>query len=167
MTVSRHYHPSDSAAQRKIESAMLERVCEKNWQIVAWKEAADALGLPKIWSQVKPDGVWKDDTGTFIVAECFARIDRLKPGQKRKLALDAFKLQSIRNELVDMKRLRCLLVVPEEIGNELRDGSWLSAAIQHSATVTEVRLTAEEVVALREAVAGQRRGQTASTVAGL
>jgi len=157
--VSERRHPSNSAAQQRIERAMVGRVAECGWLPVAWTDVADELGLAPVWQKAKPDCAWRLPTGGFAIAECFARSVALKPGQWRKIATDALKLLSIRSGLDDPRKLLCLLVVPKEIEDEVRHNGWLSVALQQAAEIVAVELEPHERAELAEAVARQSIGQ--------
>jgi hypothetical protein len=140
-------HPSDSAAQRKVELATLYRLGEQHpeWQRSDWKVTATKLALPTVWREIQPDAVWRTLAVTsgqeeIIVAECYAHIGELKPGQLRKLAMDALKLLALRQQCFDAKQLSCIIVVPEELREQLERGGWLCTAIRVAAKLTPVVL---------------------------
>src|SRR5262245_42074892 len=91
--------PSDSAVQREIELAMLDRLgkLHPDWQRVTWMTEATELGLTLVWQKSQPDAIWKTGSDQIIVAECYARIGELKAGHRRKLAMDALKLLALRH----------------------------------------------------------------------
>ena len=153
--------PSDSSVQLVIERIMLETIQERHpsWQLVEWKSIATELNLPPVWQKAEPDAAWQDSDGGFIIAECYARVDALKPGHRRKLAMDALKLLSLRNAVTDPILLRCLLIVPEELEKQLLTDNWLSVAIRQAAEVVTVRLSDDLLNRLREAVELQGAGQ--------
>ena len=153
--------PSDSSVQSAVERIMLEIIHDRNpsWQIVEWKSIAAELNLSLVWGKAKPDAAWQDSDGRFIIAECYARVDELKPGHRRKLAMDALKLLSVRNAVNDSLQLRCLLIVPEELEKQLRADNWLSEAIRQAAEVVTVRLSDGLLKQLRETVKLQGAGQ--------
>ncbi len=155
------HDPSDSAVQQKIEQAMLAYLHETqpDWHLAEWVSVAIELGLPQVWQQAKPDAVWRLDNGGVVVAECYARIGALKPGHRRKLAMDAFKLLSLRNAVSTPNLLRCLLIVPEELQRQLQGKGWLPLAIHQAAEVVTVKLTDDQCQQLREAVERQGTGQ--------
>ena len=153
--------PSDSSVQSAIERVMLEIVQDRNpdWKIVDWKSIVAELNLSLVWQKAKPDAAWQDCNGRFIIAECYARVDELKPGHRRKLALDALKLLSLRNAVNDPLLLRCLLIVPEELEKQLLTDTWLSVSIRQAAEVVAVRLSDDLLTQLRETVKLQGAGQ--------
>jgi hypothetical protein len=162
-------HPSDSAAQRTVELAMLHRLGEQHpeWQRSDWKATAKKLALPAVWREIQPDGVWRKTAGglgkeEIIVAECFAHIGKLKPGQLRKLALDALKLLALHQQCSDASLLRCVIIVPEELRKALQMGGWLCAAIHIAAAVMPVGLSNDERKQLADATRLQADGQARS-----
>jgi len=160
--------PSDSGVQREIERDMLDWLNERHpdWHPVEWASVASDLGLPPAWKKAKPDAVWKLADGRIAVAECYARVDYLKTGHRRKLAMDAFKLLSLRDAVTDPNRLRCLLIVPEELDQQLQTDGWLPLAILKAAEVIAVRLTDGQRQKLREAVERQAAGQARTRKSG-
>ena len=159
-------HPSDSATQRTVELAMLHRLGEQHpeWQRSDWKATATKLALPAVWREIQPDGVWRTTAVTseqeeIIVAECFAHIGQLKPGQLRKLAMDALKLLALRQQCSDATILRCVIVVPEELRKALQMGGWLCAAIRLAGELMPVVLTDDERKQLADATRLQAHGQ--------
>jgi hypothetical protein len=163
-------HPSDSAAQRKVELAMLHRLEKQHpgWQRSDWKVTATKLALPAVWREIQPDAVWRTTAVTsgqeeIIVAECFAHIGKLKQGQLRKLAMDALKLLALRQQCSDATLMRCAIVVPEELRKALQMGGWLRAAIRISGEVMPVVLTNDERKQLADATRLQADGQARSS----
>jgi hypothetical protein len=154
--------PSDSAVQRKIELAMLDRLgkLHPDWQRVTWKAAAAELGLSSVWQSAQPDAAWKASSDQIVVAECYARIGELKAGHRRKLAMDALKLLAIRRALPHGWNIRFLLVVPEKLTGRLRGKSWFPAALCLAAEMVPVTLLASEEISLGEATALQALGQS-------
>lgn len=157
-------HPSDSAVQRAIEVAMLKRLeaSHPEWVRVDWSTTSKELGLPLVWQQAQPDAVWHSGPGQLVVAECYCRIGVLEAGHRRKLALDALKLVTMRGQTPDPSRLRCLLVVPEELAGRLAGEGWFSVAIQASAELVPVVLSDDERGRLFEATRLQAAGQARS-----
>lgn len=157
-------HPSDSAVQRAIEVAMLERLgaSHPEWNRVEWSAASKELGLAPVWQQAQPDAAWHSGPGHVVVAECYCRIGVLEAGHRRKLALDALKLVTMRSQAPDPSRLRCLLVVPDELAARLLSEGWFSVAIQASAELVSVTLSDDERRRLAEATRLQAAGQARS-----
>jgi hypothetical protein len=153
--------PSDSSVQLDIEHAMLDIICERypNWRCEEWKKISTELGLPIVWKNAKPDAVWQTDDGVIIIAECYAHVGDLNPGHRRKLAMDAFKLLSMRNAVKGTKRMRCLLIVPEELYPHLQAKGWLPEAIRQAAEVMAVKLTDVQHQKLKVVVNHQGSGQ--------
>lgn len=135
--------PGDSSYQRELEGFMLHEIQSRHndWSRVEWLEAAKELDLSPVWQNAQPDGVWKDAGGLYIVAECFVHLGLLKAGQRRKLASDVFKLQSIRNACKNPDRLQLCLVIPDEIEKEIGKTGWLSDAIHSTVEILTVTLT--------------------------
>jgi hypothetical protein len=102
-------NPSDSQVQRDIEKELL---AEYENQHPYWKKV-DLSNLPfgkELAKIVKPDAVWKDEDGVLIIAECYVRIGKLKPGHRRKIATDILKLITLKElvkvSLTDEQRLK-------------------------------------------------------------
>ena len=157
-------HASDSLEQREIETSMLQRLTEQHtdWVRVDWVTTAKDLALPFVWQNAKPDAVWKvldaSHRDELIICECYARIGKLKPGHRRKLAADALKLIALKHYLPRHSRLRWLLVVPEELYVQLQAGSWFTEALR-LVEVMPVALTDIERRKLSEATDRQAQGQ--------
>jgi hypothetical protein len=154
--------PSDSAVQREIELAMLDRLgkLHPDWQRVTWKTEAAELGLPSVWQNAQPDATWKAGSDQMIVAECYARIGELKAGHRRKLAMDALKLLALRHALPHGRYIRFLLVLPEELTDRLNGDSWFPVAIRLAAEIIPVALLADEQRRLSAATVLQAQGQS-------
>jgi hypothetical protein len=157
-------HPSDSAAQRIVERGILRRFSAEHpeWQPVTWSVVADELGLSSVWKNAQPDAVWKNGPNELIVAECYARIGVLKPGQNRKLAMDALKLMALCRQVPDAKRLRCFIIVPEELRNQLAREGWFCVALRMAAEIMPIALTDHERKLLADATQRQADGQSRS-----
>lgn len=153
--------PSDSSAQRAIETIMLRQLEEQHpdWHAVSWKTTASTFGLSVSWQKAEPDAVWETDSGEIIVAESYARIGDLKPSHRRKLAMDAFKLQTIRQILPKTENVRCLIIVPEEIAACLQGDSWFCEALRLTAEIVPISLHEHEKKTLKDATALQAQGQ--------
>lgn len=151
--------PSDSAVQRETERVMLNRLGEQHgdWQRVNWRALAAELGLASMWQKTEPDAVWKKDS-EVIIAECYSHIGRMKPGHRRKLAMDALKLLALKSAL-EGTFVRCILVVPTELKDELNGDGWFPAALRLTAEVTPVNLLESERKKLITASALQSQGQ--------
>jgi len=154
-------HLSDSKVQRDIEKEILAELEENhpNWQRV------DLLALPaakELAKKVKPDAVWKDENGIIIIAECYVRIGKLKPGHRRKIATDILKLISLTDELGEENSMHLLLLVPEELGTQLEGNDWLSLVIKKRIELVKVHLNDEQHLILQDAVKRQAAGQAHS-----
>jgi hypothetical protein len=157
-------HPSDSTAQGNVERAILRRLSAEHpeWQPVDWRVAATELGLSSVWQKAKPDAVWRVGPHELIVAECYAHVGVLKPGHLRKLAMDALKLLTFRQQSSNVRQLTCIIVVPEELREQLQGGGWLCTAIRMAAKVTPVVLLDDERKLLADAIRRQADGQARS-----
>lgn len=155
---------SDSTIQLDLEYSILDEICKHHpdWHPVQFPIIAANLGLQEFWQRTKPDGTWETGDGRVIIAECYARIGALKPGHRRKLAMDVLKLISLRSAAVDPNRLRCVLIIPEELEGQLTAKDWLSAAIRQAVELEIVKLTDEQRNMLKEAVNRQAAGQARS-----
>lgn len=154
-------HPSDSAVQRDIATAVLDRLGELNpgWKLVDWKTTSAELGLAPLWQKAKPDAVWMTDLHEIVVAECYLRVDELKPGHRRKLAMDALKLLALNHSLPAGSHVRFLLVVPEELVDRLKGGSWFPVALRLAAEIVPMALLDSERQKLGDAAKLQAQGQ--------
>ena len=162
-TLSKDDHdPSDSRVQREIELVMLQRLADqhRDWASADWKAIALELGLPSVWQKAKPDAVWKTHAGEVVIAECYARIGKLKAGQHRKLAMDALKLLALKHAIPLGSRVQYLLVVPEELVGAFDGGGWFPVAIRLAAVIVPVCLLDCEREKLGDAVQRQAQGQS-------
>jgi len=152
-------NPSDSLVQRDIEKAMLSNLEKQHsdWQKIDWHEL---IGGREFSGKVKPDGVWRDSNGVIIIAECFARIGKLKPGQHRKIASDILKLIILKEELMDEYSLRIMLVVSDELGLQLEGNDWLSIIVSKKIELTKIPLSDEQRISLLKAIQRQGEGQS-------
>jgi hypothetical protein len=152
---------SNSKVQRDIEKEMLAYLQRQHadWQKVDWLN----LSIGREFAvKVKPDGVWCDPESGIIIAECYARIGKLKPGHRRKIATDILKLISLKDEFGDDNSPFLLLVVPEELGSQLEGSDWLSIVIRKTIRLIKVPLTDEQRHNLSHAVKRQGEGQAHS-----
>jgi hypothetical protein len=147
--------------QINIEKEMLSYVMEQkpNWQKISWTDLSAGRELA---AKVKPDAVWRDVDGGNIIAECYARIGKLKPGHRRKIATDILKLISLRDEFGKDNPPRLLLVIPEELGIQLEGDDWLSMVVRKEIELFKVPLRDEQRQILLEAVKRQGEGQAHS-----
>lgn len=159
------HDPSDSTVQREIELVMLQRLADQHpdWKLADWKAIALELGLPSLWQKAKPDAVWKTDAGEVVIAECYARISKLKAGQHRKLAMDALKLLALKHAIPIGGRVQYLLVVPEELAGAFEGGGWFPVAIRLAAAIVPVCLLDSEREKLGDAAQRQAQGQSRIT----
>ena len=151
-------HLSDSKVQRDIEIEMcsyLEGI-HPDWHRIDWSDLTIGLELA---AKVKPDAVWRDENGSILIAECYARVSELKPGHRRKIAADILKLISLRDEFSEIDPPRLLLIVPIELGLKLEGNDWLSLVISKQTLLTKVPLSDEQCKMLKDAVRRQGVGQ--------
>ena len=157
-------HPSIARVQQDLEPVLLRRLEEENpeWKRVIWKDVAPGLGIPLLWQGTKPDAVWEEPYSNrkrYIIAECYVRIDPLKPGHWRKLAYDALKLISLQRAMLERGHtVRSLMVLPMQLKEHLREDRWLFEALK-AVEPTFVALSAPEELEIRNATAAQGRGQ--------
>lgn len=149
---------SDSKVQSDIELQMCSALenLHPDWHQVDWNDLSVGLEFA---AKVKPDAVWCDENGRIPISECYARIGKLKPGHRRKIALDILKLISLREEFSKIDPPRLLLVVPDELGLQLEGNDWLSLVVSKQTQLTKVSLSDEQCQRLREAVRHQGEGQ--------
>lgn len=155
-------HASDSAVQRSIETAFLGRVDNQNadWTRVAWIDVSKKNQLPDVWRKVKPDAVWETKSGDLIVAECYTRTEKLKPGNHAKLAKDCLKLIAIQRALTGKTTVRCLLILPDELAEQLQGSGWLATVIRQTVEIVCMALPTAERNDLNVAVLNQAEGQS-------
>ena len=158
-------HPSNSMVQIKIEKDMLSYVMEQNpsWQKISWTDLSAGRELA---AKVKPDAVWRDLEGVIIIAECYARIGKLKPGHRRKIATDILKLISLRDEFAKDNPPKLFLVIPQELGFQLEGDDWLSMVVRNEIELFKVPLSDDQRQTLLEAVKRQGEGQSHSAAPG-
>jgi len=159
------HDPSDSRVQGEIELMMLQRLADQHpeWKPADWRGIAVELNLPFVWQKAKPDAVWKTDAGEVVIAECYARIGRLKAGHNRKLAMDALKLLALKNAIPIGGRVHYLMVVPEELVAGLEGDGWFPVAIRLAAAIVPVCLQESERQKLGDAAQRQAQGQSRIT----
>ena len=74
--------------------------------------------------------------------------------------MDAFKLISIQRAVSDPQNLKCYLIIPEEIEQQLHGSDWFSWALSQAADIFPVKLTDDQRQRLMEATSLQALGQT-------
>lgn len=151
-------HQSDSKVQRELETLLVQ---------AAGKHTSTTLE-PKVLeldgATVNLDGYAVDESNERIVlAEAYARTEKLKPGNKRKVLTDVLKLLYVRDALAEMHpgwRVRLYLVLSSElVAAEFRGKSWAAKALQRFGVVVLVHeFSEEELKRLATAVAAQREG---------
>ena len=157
-------HPSDSTAQQTVERAIIQRLSAEHpeWQPLEWGVVAKTLGLSPVWQGVKPDAIWRTENDELIIAECYARVGTLKSGHQRKLAMDALKLMVLCRQLAELKRVKCLFVVPQELEKQLKREGWFCAALMIAGDVVPVELLDDERRLLTDTTQRQADGQARS-----
>lgn len=154
--------PSDSTAQRSIEVATVDRLTNSGagWNRVLWIDVATKYQLSNTWRRAKPDAAWESRLGELIIGECYARVETLKPGNLGKLARDTLKLLGIRKALAGKVAVRCLMIVPPELAEQLQGSGWLATSIREAVEIVPVPLADAERIKLKEAVLNQANGQS-------
>lgn len=129
-----------------------------------WSKVAESLGLGSAWGSARPDGCFWDGGHNLILVECFARTEKPKAGQLRKVAKDALKLATIKRIVENGNpkghiNVHCIIVMPCGIVHHFQNDGWLSAAFkEHGVEIIGVKLSVSK---LRELTAAQQR-QTAN-----
>ncbi len=83
-------HRSVSAVQRVAEALIRQKLAA-----IIGKQLAPATVTFDTGAPVQVDAVAADDSDESVLVEIFARQGKLKPGQQKKVALDAFKLVTL------------------------------------------------------------------------
>lgn len=162
MITDKEIDPSDSSVQHRIEQSFLARAqkIHPEWQETNWDKASIDLKLSPVWKRAKPDGVWIDPNGNYIIAECYIHIGKLKSGQLRKLAIDAFKLSSIKKANKSSLIIECKIILPEELFQRIGQTGWLFEAIHQETEILPIPLSETERQELIEAINRQAGGQS-------
>ena len=113
--------PSDSSAQQSAENDLIGSL--SNSLAVSLAQRTLELGNGKT---VQVDGYSEDKK---VIAEAYAHIGRLKPGQKKKLGHDVLKLITIEKALGDDWE-KYIVVADGPAEKYLTDSSWLSVAVE-------------------------------------
>jgi hypothetical protein len=145
-------HKSVAKTQSDLQKTMIDRWLEtQEMESSDWATACKILKLPDIWKKAQPDGVFFDGK-RFVVVESYARIADLKSGQRRKIAMDAFKLISIKLTLKTPEKISCCIILPTDLEEAVHPTkSWLGAALNHpDLKIHYVVLTGAEKKELRE-----------------
>lgn len=157
-------HPSSSKVQGVIESLMLQRVQPAGTRIEDWPEQCESLQIGEPWRQTKPDGCWIEGRGksrTLVIAEAYARVAELKPGNKSKLAKDTLKLVQLARVAQTNSKINVqpVLVLTRKIAAELEPNrrGWLGVAIRESVAIREAPLEDGEIELLEDARRRQAR----------
>ena len=111
---------SDSEVQRRAEAVIRERLAEDLGVPLSPKVVTLAAGAPLHVDAVSPDG--------GLMAEIFARQGELKGGQQKKVAIDALKLITIRQERPDTKLV--IAFADLEASGYATGGGWVAQALR-------------------------------------
>ncbi len=151
---------SDGKVQIDLGTDMCSTLENQNpgWHQVNWHDFTVGREFA---SKIEPDGVWQDENSVIIIAECYARIGKLRKGQHRKIASDVLKLISLKEEFTQ-DSLRLILVVPEDLGPQLEGNDWLSMIISKEIELFKVPLSDEQRNNLLNAIKRQGEGQAHS-----
>ncbi len=151
----------DSSYQLELQYILQIKVQSDHpeWTMLNWHDTIGELGLPPVWGKAIPDAIWQDEKQNYVIAECTVHIGKLKPGQRRKLALDTFKLISIKNASVIPDRIRLLLIIPEDINRVLKNSGWLYEAINKSVEITSIEMNDEQRQKLQSVINRQADNQ--------
>lgn len=129
---------SSSAVQLDAEPVMLEWLGER----CGMPFVNERITLPS-GATVQVDGVARVDGQIAAIAEVFARVTKLKAGQKHKLAKDVLKLSLVRSAVAPDARL-ILLVASSDVAAWLRGKGWIADALdQHGVEVETAEITDE------------------------
>ena len=139
-------HRSDSAVQRAAEEKIRDELAGLVGKPLAPGTVTFATGAP-----VQVDAVASDES---VLAEIFARQGKLKPGQQKKVALDAFKLVTLGRS---RPHAQLILVFADDAAAAYALGAgWLAEALKTwKVTVIVVELDDAERDRIREAQALQ------------
>lgn len=140
-------HLSDANAQAEAEVPVLAALGEK-LGVHLESQVSIALGGEK----VKPDGVDADRT---VFVEVFARIGKMKPGQRHKVSTDALKLLAIR-EVYPQARL-ILAFIDEDAAASV--SGWRAATLAgNGIEIHTLKLEPGDVARIEAAKAAQQKG---------
>lgn len=144
-------HVSDSEPQRLAEPLILAAVADQ----LGVELEPRTLYFPN-GARVDIDGV---DEAETVFVEVFARQGRLKGGQKRKVALDAFKLITLARTRQGARVI--LAFADDDAAAEVRGKSWLAEAV---ATWDVEVIVIELDEAVREGLRSAQARQTMANV---
>jgi hypothetical protein len=116
-------HKSDSSEQRSAESRILQRYGESRGVTLT----AEEITLPS-GARIQVDGVGNDGE-KLILCEVFAHQGTPKPGQKKKVVADAFKLVYAEKDL-DRDCEKILLFADETAEAAFRGKAWFAMAFK-------------------------------------
>jgi hypothetical protein len=113
-------HRSDSAVQRAAETLIREKL-----ELLVGKPLQPATVTFATGAPVQVDAVAADES---VLAEIFARQGKLKPGQQKKVALDAFKLVTLGRS---RPNAQLILAFADDAATAYpRGAGWLSEALK-------------------------------------
>jgi hypothetical protein len=113
-------HRSDSAVQREAEALIRDKVAAEVGKELTPTTVTFDTGAP-----VQVDGVAADES---VLVEIFARQGKLKPGQQKKVALDAFKLVTLGRSRPGAELI--LAFADAEAAAYPRGAGWLAEALK-------------------------------------
>lgn len=135
-------HRSDSLVQREAESLMRNKVAEVIGQDLQSATVRLDTGAP-----VQVDGAAADES---VLVEIFARQGKLKAGQQKEVALDAFKLITLARGRPDAELI--LAFADEDAAAYARGKGWLAEALASwSVKIVVVELDERERAKIRAA----------------
>jgi hypothetical protein len=153
---------SDGNVQCSIEAILIGRLSRQNpaWRRLSWIEVATKYRVPEVWHKINPDAVWETEAGDLAVAECYTRTLTPKSGTYGKLAKDCLKLIAIQKTLARKAKVRCLMILPDELVERMQGTGWLVTFIRQSVEVVGMTLLESERKKLNDAVERQADGQS-------
>jgi hypothetical protein len=139
-------HRSDSAVQLAAEAVIREKLADLVGKPLAPATVTFDTGAP-----VQVDAVAADES---VLAEIFARQGKLKGGQQKKVALDAFKLVTLARSRPQAQLI--LAFADDAAAAYARGAGWLAEALKTwKVTVLVVELDETEREKIRQAQALQ------------
>ena len=112
-------HPSDSSVQVEAEAIIRDKVAALLGTALAPATVTFNTGAP-----MQVNGAAVDES---VLIEIFARQGRLKAGQQKKVALDAFKLITLRRSRPDARLI--LAFADADAAASARGNGWLAQAL--------------------------------------
>lgn len=150
--------PSISDVQKDLEQKLLEKFKESREHLVENKTKKIILS-PDSTCYVFVDGHFEDDR-TIVFVEIYARIGKLQPGHRNKIAKDLLKFQLLQRKS-NGKKVECYYIMPEGDGvTELqKENSWLNPCRQefYGVEFLTFKLSEDDEDKLRKATKRQKR----------